>query len=348
MIRKRLHWGVVALALLVLAGCSDKVASPRPPAGDLARLRLVNGASDAVALDVTIDGDRVIQGVGATGSSGYTDVPAGDRQLRVSVNGTNQQVVSRTVTLAKDIDYTLVVSGSLANPVDVLASDTAFIPLPNKVKIRLLNAALNAPPLDVYLTAPGADLANESPAVEPFLFGVDTTTFPGFLERDPGDYQVRFTDDGTLNVRVDTGPFTVTAGQVLSVILMYDDGGSLVARIVEETPTVTPPVVFIRVMHSAPSAPSVDVHVSDPGLDLALPHIVISPFQYGADSSTVTFLLPAHQQASVPVEVRFTTAGTSTLLASSGAFSVPVGEKRRVTLQPAQGGGLEAVVGPEP
>ena len=337
-------------ALLLVAGvtaCDNQIANPR---GDTAMIRLVHGAAVTTALDLKVDGQVVLQGVLATQISNYAEVDAGDRTISVTVAGSAQTLVSRPVTLERDGEYTMLISGTLADPEGMIASDTAFIPLPGKVKIRVIHAARNAPPLDVYLTAPGEDLATAFKLVEPFAFNVaDTSAFPGFAERDPGNYQVRFTSDGTTNVLLDTGPFVTSSGQIITVVLSHDGTNDLVARIVDETPGIVPDLVAIRVNHAAPAVPTVAVHITTPGLDLAEPHLFIAPFNYGADSSTVTFLQPPNTPTSFDFEVRFTDVSNfSSVLATSGTISAPIGASKRVTLQPKAGGGVEVVVTDQP
>jgi hypothetical protein len=331
---------------IAIAACDSQVASPR---GDTAKLRLVHSAASSAVLDLKVDGQIVLQDVAATQISGYAEVNAGTRTIAVTLGQTGATLVSESAVLEKDEEYTLLISGTLANPEYMIASDTAFSPLPTKVKIRVIHAARNAPPLDVYLTAPGADLGSASKLVEPFAFNVaDTSSFPSFVERDPGDWQVRFTDDGTTNVVLDTGPFSAVAGQIITVVLSHDANENLVTRLVDETPGVEPERVFIRVSHAAPSLPIVAVHITPPGLDLNEPHLFIAPFQHGFDSSTVTFMLPPNNQNTLDLEVRFTDLDNINVLATSGPFNVPLGERRKVTLQPKQGGGVEVVVTNEP
>jgi hypothetical protein len=340
--------GLLPVALLGVLACSEKVVDVGP--GSTAKIRLVHGAAATEALNLKVDGQIVLQGVAVTEISDFAEVEAGNRTIAVTVQGTGQTLVSRPVTLARDGEYTMLISGTLADPEDMIASDTAFIASATKAKIRVIHAARNAPPLDVYLTTPGEDLASASPLIDPFEFNVaDSSAFPEFVERDPGDYQVRFTADGTTDVLLDTGPFTAAAGQIITVVLSHDGNNDLVARIIDETPGVEPDLAFIRVNHAAPAVPTVAVHITEPGLDLAQPHLFIAPFQYGADSSTVTFMLPPNNQNALDVEVRFTDPNDfGNVLASSGPFSVPVNEGRRATLQPSPGGGLQVVVTVEP
>lgn len=336
-------------ALLLVAGvtaCDNQIANPR---GDTAMIRLVHGAAVTTPLDLKVDGQVVLAGVLATQISNYAEVDAGDRTISVTVAGSGQTLVSRPVTLEKDGEYTMLISGTLADPEGMIASDTAFIPLPGKVKIRVIHAARNAPSLDVYLTVPGEDLATAFKLVEPFAFNVaDTSMFPGFAERDPGDYQVRFTADGTTDVLLDTGPFAASSGQIITVVLSHDGNNDLIARIVDETPGEAPDRIAVRVNHAAPLEPTVAVHLTDPGQDLNEPHLSISPFYYGADSSTVTFLLPPNTPTGLDFEVRFTEVGNFTVLASSGTISAPINTAKLVKLQPKAGGGVEVVVTDQP
>lgn len=342
------HLGMLGLSIVAMTACDNKVADPRP-ALETAQLRLVHGGAENAALNLKVDGHLVVQNLAALGISDYAKVDAGTHAVEVTVSGTGQKLVSRSVTLEADKDYSLLVSGTLSDPEDRFAADTAYIPLPGKAKIRVLHAAPNAPPLDVYLTAPGADLSSATKLVEPFAYNLaDTAMFPGFAERDPGMWQVRFTNDNTTDVVLDTGPFAAGDGQIISVVLSDNPAGGIVAQIITETPGQVPQTVFVRVNHNAPAVPVVDVHITDPGADLSQPHLFIAPFNYGADSSTVTFLLPTDNGTSKDLEVRFTEHNTLNVLATSGTFTVPLHEGRRVTLQPGPGGGLIADVTVEP
>jgi hypothetical protein len=346
MIRLR-HLTGAWLALALVTACDSKVAAPRD---ETARIRLVHGSTVTTPLNLKVDGQTVLQGVAATQISAYAEVEAGSRAVSVTLAGSGHVLVSRSVLLKKNAEYTMLISGTLGNPVGMIASDTAFSPIPDKVKIRVIHAARNAPPLDVYLTHPGDDLATAAKLVEPFEFNVaDTSSFPAFVTRDPGDWQVRFTADGTTSVVLDTGPFATVAGQIVTVVLSHDGNNDIVARIVDETPGVAPDWVAIRVNHAAPAVPAVAVHITAPGLDLSQPHLFIAPFNYGVDSSTVTFLQPPNTPTTFDFEVRFTDlTDFSSVLATSGPISAPIGASKLATLQPKAGGGLEVVVSDQP
>ena len=89
------------------------------------------------------------------------------------------------------------------------------------MKLRVVHAAPDAPALDVFLTEEGADLAGAFPYATPFVYGVGTSDeAPGYVEREPGAYRVRFTRARTRDVLLNTGPLPADAGQVFSVLLL--------------------------------------------------------------------------------------------------------------------------------
>ena len=128
-----------------------------------------------------------------------------------------------------------------------------------------------APQVDVYATAPGADLA-ASPPIGSFSFGEDL----GPIEVPADDYQVRVTlpnspdavvfDSGTISltdgsdllvaaVENTTTGDTTTGDSPISLVVMT---GSGTAEILD----VDAPA-HLRVVHASPDAPAVDVVVND-------------------------------------------------------------------------------------
>jgi len=89
------------------------------------------------------------------------------------------------------------------------------------VKVRAIHGAPSAPAGDIYVTAPGADLSGETPA----LSGVEFGDVADYIEAPAGDYQVRVTLAGTRTVVIDSGPLTLASGQVRTAIAVDAAGG---------------------------------------------------------------------------------------------------------------------------
>jgi hypothetical protein len=222
--------------VLLLAACSGDPTAATPSPTATARLRVVN-ATAGPPISVAIDGQLAIQEVATMVPSSYIGVPAGDHTLEVRSAEHGTVLGSRAVTFQKDSAYTVVAPpGRGSDP--LVAIDTGAVPAAGKVKLRVVHAAPDAPGLDVFLTEDGADLASAFPYVTPFVYGVGTSDeAPGYVEREPGTYQVRFTRAGTRDVLLDTGPLAADAGQVFSVLLIQQSdtlGGGLAIQVLRD------------------------------------------------------------------------------------------------------------------
>lgn len=236
----------VALALASLACGSDT-----GPASGIAQIRVMHVRSGAPAIDLVVEGTTVVEDVEFARTSAFVDVPAGDAALEIREASEHEVLDARTYELLGGERYTLLYGSSGDSRTITLAADTAVgvptepppssaadtgaIPGESKVKLRVIHNAPDAPALDVYLTAADAPLAGSFPLLEPFTYGAGLSPeFPGYVERDPGVYRMRFTADGTLNVLLDTGPLDMPAGFVRTVVLASTDTTGLGLVVVRE------------------------------------------------------------------------------------------------------------------
>ena len=87
--------------------------------------------------------------------------------------------------------------------------------------MRAVHGAPSAPAVDIYVTAPGADLEAATPALTGVPFGAASD----YLTAPAGDYQVRVTPAGSKTVVIDSGTLTLAAGQVRTAIAVDSPGG---------------------------------------------------------------------------------------------------------------------------
>lgn len=213
---------VLLAASALTAACSDDDnTGPGPSPGGEARVRVVHASPDAPAVDILVDGAEVLADVPFRASSSYLDVPAGDRNLKVNAAATTTTVIDADVALADGTDYTVIASGLVADITPIVLEDDNSAPPAGKVRIRAIHGAPSAPAVDIYVTAPGADLAGETPALANVPFG----DVADYIEAPAGDYQVRAAPAGTKTVVIDSGALTVAAGQVRTAIAVDAAGG---------------------------------------------------------------------------------------------------------------------------
>ncbi|MGE0353251.1 MAG: DUF4397 domain-containing protein [Gemmatimonadales bacterium] len=214
--------GLFALGFVMALGvtaCSDDDNGTNP--NQDARVRVVHASPDAPNVDVLVEGAVVLSDVPFKAGSTYLSVPAGMRNFQVRVAGTSTTVINVTPTLMAGEDYTVIAKDTVGSIGVLLLNDDNAAPAAGNVRVRLIHGAPSAPTVDIYVTAPGTDLNNETPT----LTGVPFEGVSNYLEVPAGNYQVRITPTGTKTVAIDTGTLALGAGQVRTAIAVDNTGG---------------------------------------------------------------------------------------------------------------------------
>jgi hypothetical protein len=254
---------------LLLAACgggsSDPAAAPAqsgtPPAAAVAEVRVINASPEPAGLSASIGGAAA--GTLELGEdSGYLSLQPGTVTVEAKAGNGNAAAMSANLAAAAGSSTTVIAvgDGSAMKPVIVKDDDGAAIPN-DKTQLRVLHAAPKVPPVDVYLTAPGADLAAASPAIGALAFG--TLTDPALVPA--GKAQVRITLAGTKTVAYDSGELTLPGGtRLLAAAIPLPSGASPISLLL--VPGKGKPAIVgdargtsLRVVHASPDAPAVDV-----------------------------------------------------------------------------------------
>lgn len=212
------------LTLLLAAGaltaaCSDDDDNTGPEG--VARVRVVHASPDAPDVDVLLDDAEVLGDVPYLTASDYLDVPAGPQNLKVNAAGTATTVVNADLSLVDGTDYTVIATG-LAEAIEpIVLQDDNSAPTAGNVRVRAIHGAPGAPAVDIYVTAPSADLET----MIPLLANVEFGNVADYIEAPAGDYQVRVTPAGTKTVVIDSGTLTLSSGQVRTAIAVDAAGG---------------------------------------------------------------------------------------------------------------------------
>jgi len=200
------------------AACSDD--DNTGPEGE-ARVRVVHASPDAPDVDVLLNDAEVLGDVPYLTASDYLGVPAGDQNLKVNVAGTATTVIDADLSLVDGTDYTVIASG-LAEAIEpIVLQDDNSTPAAGNARVRAIHGAPSAPSVDIYITAPGADLENTIP----LLVSVEFGDVADYVEAPAGDYQVRVTLAGTKTVVIDSGTLTLSSGQVRTAMAVDAVGG---------------------------------------------------------------------------------------------------------------------------
>jgi hypothetical protein len=220
---RRKFFAVVALAVVaVMAGCKVTSINYFPP--HPAPVRVTNLMTDGSSVDVTVGGTVAFTNVTQEAVTGYQSFDNQTTSFTVTLSGTTTTLSSFSVPLAGEQPYTLVVFGTAASPYATLLSEVAKAPTNGNIQLSVFNASVNVSAVDIYVTAPGADITQLNPSFTFVSFNGSSLN----LAFAPGTYQIQVTLQGTKTVIFDSGGTVLQPNIALSMVLYSRGSGLLV------------------------------------------------------------------------------------------------------------------------
>jgi hypothetical protein len=208
------------LTSLILTGCSKSSSN-----SSNGQMRVVNAFSQATALDVSVNAKPVVSGLQFQSNSQYTDVDSGAQTVIVSVTGVSTALVNTTYNLSSNTKYSYVIFGPQTAVGAQLVADSFTDPGSGFFSLRLINAAAGPGPLDLYVTAPGADLSATAPAIANVPYASNSL----FVSVATGtSFEIRITPAGTKDVVYDGVPQTFAEHSGASIVALGKGSGKLV------------------------------------------------------------------------------------------------------------------------
>ncbi|MCH9693016.1 MAG: DUF4397 domain-containing protein [Gammaproteobacteria bacterium] len=264
---------LIAIAVL-LGACSSSdspfvTIAPPPPAATV-DLQVLHASPDAPLVDIVVNGTAVLEDVDFKNGSGRLVVDAGTQNVEVAGILADGSMISAIgpvdLTLDADTIYTIVAVNDLASIEPVILAQPRTAVSAGSARLNVLHGSASAPAVDIYLTTPGAALTGIAPTAT-----LAFTESTGPVEVAAGDYEVQVTLAG------DQATIVYQSGSVA-----LGDGNDLVITAVENTTTGVAPISLmvldgmgageiadkaagaaLRVFHTSPDAPTVDVVVND-------------------------------------------------------------------------------------
>lgn len=185
--------------------------------GATAMLRVVHASPDAPAVDVYLDGVRVLESFAYGARTPYLPVPAGQRQVAITAAGAPEAVVfDATLTLEAEKAYTVVATGLLAGEpgfAPLVLPDSIEPPAVGKARVRFVHTSPGTPAVDIAV------------AGGPVLFANVTYREGGELEVDAGSYDLEARVAGTETVALRVPGVVLEAGNVYTLLAIGQIGG---------------------------------------------------------------------------------------------------------------------------
>lgn len=260
---------IVAMSALVLAACdsdNNNAAGDVPIIG-VSSVQVLHGSPDAPPVNVSISNRQVLSNVDYKQGSGRLRYAEGTYNVSVDgiVLGATANVINENVAFPPESIITIAAVNTAAaiQPIVISQPDTPVTA--GNARLFVLHGSAAAPQVDVYVTAPGADLTASAP-VGSFAFG--ETLGPAEVPADT--YQIRVTLAGNAGAVVyDSGDVDLADGSDLVVaalpniaggpspitLVALTGAGSIELRDVD-TPT------GLRVGHLSPDTDPVDILVN--------------------------------------------------------------------------------------
>ena len=197
---RRAVYVLLCLGAAILEGCNSGNGVGAIPI--LTRVRVVNLIPNAPGIVLTLDSDApLVSGLGFEQLTQYLDVNPGIREFKVSADGGATTLIDVKQPVATGVDYTFIVYGPVEAVNSQFQLDSGVItPNAGTFSLRLVNLA-PVGPIDLYLTAAGADLSLTAPTLAGVSYGATTT----FTPVTTGSYELRITPNATKEVIYDTG-----------------------------------------------------------------------------------------------------------------------------------------------
>jgi Domain of unknown function (DUF4397) len=250
---------VLLLVPLLLSGCNFKSGGfviTKP-----AHLRFFNALVDGGAITVNvINNGTIVTGLPFEGVTNYIDINSGNQEIQIIANGTST-IYDATLLYVDDSSYTFVVYGTSASAVVLLVPDTITnTPGDGVFVLRAVNAAYANGGVDIYVTAPGVPLDNQSPNFSRLPYGGTTL----FSTINAGTYQVRFTVPNSKQVIYDSGPLTFAEREAYELVVFTTGSSTLVNAallLIDDTGTgsvVNSNLAQFKLVHAGPGTGAIN------------------------------------------------------------------------------------------
>jgi hypothetical protein len=210
--------GLALGAVGFAAGCSDDDPAPFDPTRE-AKFRIVNASPAAQGeADFLLDGGRVAR-LGYAQTTTYIDVTAGTRTLEMrdlpdQDGNPGPTFISTPIDITAGRFESAIVTGSGADIAAIVTIDGATPP-GGSWSLRVIHAGQSTTSLDLYVTAPDADLN----AATPLVAGIDWKETTDYQVIGVGTLQIRLTPTGTKTPVISSNSIPFQDGQVSSLFV---------------------------------------------------------------------------------------------------------------------------------
>jgi hypothetical protein len=195
------------LPALVLTSCDDDDDDDMG-LNETASVMVVHASPDAPGVDLLIDNTKVnTAALNYPDNTGYLDVQAGRRNVKVNAAGTSTTVIDANVDLTRDMNYSIFAINTLSAIEPLVLTDDLTAPASGRAHVRFVHLSPDAPAVDIAVAGGG-----------PVLFSNRAfKSFTPFAPVDAGTYDLEVRVAGTNIVALEVPGVQLSSGRIYTI-----------------------------------------------------------------------------------------------------------------------------------
>lgn len=208
------------IATLLCAGCGSGSSN--------AQLRALQASPDEpTTLNVLINSTSIFGSIALGMPTNYTSIASGTDQLVVEPSNSTTAAINESISLSSGTNYTLITAGYAASLSPILLTDDTGAPSSGDFNIRVVNAAVEAGSVDVYILPPGS-AAPSTGTVTPTIGALTFTSSSSYQSLAAGNYQIVVTPAGfPVNTYINIASVSFSAGQNRTFVILPNGSGGI-------------------------------------------------------------------------------------------------------------------------
>jgi len=204
---------LVVAAMVLVSSCKEEEMVDK----SYANVLVTHASPDAAGVDLLVDNSKQnSSALTFPNNTGYLDVEAGTRNIKVNVTGTSTTVIEANLDLTKDMSYSVFAVDSVSKISAVVTSDDLTAPAAGKAHVRFIHLSPNAPAVDVAVASSGAVVFGNKAFKE----------YTSFTPLDAGTYNLDVRVAGTSTVALVLPAITLESGKIYTVFAKGFLGGT--------------------------------------------------------------------------------------------------------------------------
>jgi hypothetical protein len=200
------------ISLVMLSSCKKDEEVTK----SYAKVLVTHASPNAPGVDLLVDNSKQnTAALNFPSNTGYLQVEAGTRNIKVNVSGTSTTVINADLALSKDQNYSVFAIDSVSKISALVLTDDLTAPASGKAHVRFVHLSPNAPAVDVALTGGAVVFGNKA-----------FKDYTAFTPLDAGTYNLEVRVAGTTPPVLPLPGIVLQAGKIYTVFAKGFLGGT--------------------------------------------------------------------------------------------------------------------------